>query len=499
MARDKKISLIISAKNQAQGAFASIKKGLGGIASMAKNLFSPTGLIMGGLAGLGLGKLAGSFIETASSFEGLEASLTTTLGSLDKAREAIKYANKEAAASPYTVLEYGEAIRTLSAYGVDYAKVMKTVGDTSAAMNKPLSQAVEALADALQGEGERLKEFGIKQKVAGDQITYTWTDTMGKVRETIAKNNPAIIQETLLGIWNEKYQGGMSKFASTWQGMTSTAKSLWDEFKLAIMDAGPFKIMKDYLAGLIEKVQELKGSGDLQVWAVQTALAVVTSFKHIIQIVAGAGEAVIAFGRALNATYGAAIKIVGGLAAIQLGESSDFLGSAKEAQAKGKNFDGRKAGPELDAYVREIEEKVESLRMTAEAAVAIVEDSEGFGDRLKDVQGRLVSNADKAVQSLDAQAKKIEEQAAAADKAKTAIEGHAKAFEENSIIVRAAADAWATSVLAAFDSEAAGIDRLIDKYRQLNEAAGRKGGTLSSGGSNLAGLERALSDAERTE
>jgi hypothetical protein len=137
--------------------------------------------------------------------------------------------------------------------------------------------------------------------------------------------------------------------------------------------------------------------------------------------------------------------------------------------------------------------------MTAEAAVAIVEDSEGFGDRLKDVQGRLVSNADKAVQSLDAQAKKIEEQAAAADKAKTAIEGHAKAFEENSIIVRAAADAWATSVLAAFDSEAAGIDRLIDKYRQLNEAAGRKGGTLSSGGSNLAGLERALSDAERTE
>jgi hypothetical protein len=33
-------------------------------------------------------------------------------------------------------------------------------------MGKPLQQAVEALSDALQGEGERLKEFGIKQRIA---------------------------------------------------------------------------------------------------------------------------------------------------------------------------------------------------------------------------------------------------------------------------------------------------------------------------------------------
>jgi hypothetical protein len=284
MARDKKISLIISAKNQAKGAFASIKKGLGGIGAMAKKLFSPTGLILGGIAGFGLGKLAGSFIDTASSFEGLEASLITTTGSLAKAREAIAFANKEAAASPYTVLEYGEAIRTLSAYGVDYTKVMKTVGDTSAAMNKPLSQAVEALADALQGEGERLKEFGIKQKIAGDQITYTWVDAMGQVRESVAKNSPEIIQQTLLAIWNEKYKGGMDQFASTWKGLTSTATSLWDEFKLAIMNSGAFELLKKSLQVIIEKINEAKAAGDFQKWADTAGQAIFDVGKAIITV-----------------------------------------------------------------------------------------------------------------------------------------------------------------------------------------------------------------------
>ena len=285
MANERKFSLIISARDKTRAVFGGIRKGISGIGNLARKVFSPTGLIAVAIGGLGLGLLGKSFLDTASSFEDLEASLSTTLGSLEKAREAIKYANEEAAASPYTVLQYGEAIRTLSAYGIQYRDVMRTLGDTAASMNKPLGAAVEALADAIQGEGERLKEFGIKQNVAGNKITYTWTDALGKVRKTIAENNPQIIQKTLTAIWNEKYQGGMEKFGKNWSGLTSTAKSLWDEFKLAVMESGAFDLLKTTLQTIIEKIQEAKKTGDFKRWAEETGAAVMKVAKTTLNII----------------------------------------------------------------------------------------------------------------------------------------------------------------------------------------------------------------------
>lgn len=42
-------------------------------------------------------------------------------------------------------------------------------------MGKDLGQAVEAIADAVNGENERLKEFGIRSKKQGETFTYTYT------------------------------------------------------------------------------------------------------------------------------------------------------------------------------------------------------------------------------------------------------------------------------------------------------------------------------------
>jgi hypothetical protein len=510
MAKNKKISLIISAKNKAKGVLKSVRKGLSDIGGLAKKLFSPTGLIAGGLATLGIGKLASSFIETASSFEVLEASLTTTTGSLEKAREAIAYANREAAASPYTVLEYGEAIRTLSAYGIDYAKVMKTVGDTSASMGKPLQQAVEALADALQGEGERLKEFGIKQSVAGDQITYTWTDTMGKVRQTVAQNSPEIIQQTLLAIWNEKYKGGMDKFATSWKGLTSTAKSLWGEFKKAVMDAGLFDMLKGSLESIINKVQELKNNGDLKLWATKTALAIVQAFQHINTVIGGSAEVAIAFGRAFNAIYGNVVKIVGGLAAIQLNETTEFLNAAKEAQAAGISFDGRDAGPELDAYVREIETRVQSLKATADAAVAIVEKSDAVGASWKGLQGRTVSAANNVATTLNKQVEALKKQAEEQSKHKAQLEEHNKASE--------LAEKYQKNLNTALEQGYSKVGAIREAYNSLTEdlaklgevseqtagkllrlAQARAQSNAGPGGDVTGTIAAALDEAERTE
>ena len=72
---------------------------------------------------------------------------------------------------------------------------LKSLGDAASAMNKPLIQAVEAMADAMTGENERLKEFGIRASMKGDEIAYNWTDSSGKAKHVIIKNNSEIIED----------------------------------------------------------------------------------------------------------------------------------------------------------------------------------------------------------------------------------------------------------------------------------------------------------------
>ncbi|MDK4675262.1 hypothetical protein QG061_10000, partial [Kingella kingae] len=75
-----------------------------------------------------------------------------------------------------------------------------TLGDTAAGMGKPLMQTVEAIADAMTGQNERLKEFGIKaEAIKGtNRIIYEYTDKHGRQMRAMAdKNNREQIRATL--------------------------------------------------------------------------------------------------------------------------------------------------------------------------------------------------------------------------------------------------------------------------------------------------------------
>jgi predicted phage-related tail protein len=71
-------------------------------------------------------------------------------------------------------------------------------------MGKPLMQTVEAIADAMTGQNERLKEFGIKaEAIKGtNRIIYEYTDKHGR---QIENYQPGVVltrrisQEQLLG------------------------------------------------------------------------------------------------------------------------------------------------------------------------------------------------------------------------------------------------------------------------------------------------------------
>src|SRR5690606_14799481 len=121
---------------------------------------------------------------------------------------------------PYDLNQVSEAFVRMRAYGLDpMSGQLRSIGDAAAGMGKSLMQGVEAIADAVTGENERLKEFGIKTKVQGDQITYNWNENGKEMSKTVRKSGPEIIA-ALTDIFG-RFDGAMDKLSKTQAGILS--------------------------------------------------------------------------------------------------------------------------------------------------------------------------------------------------------------------------------------------------------------------------------------
>jgi len=211
------------------------------------------------------------FLDKAAQFEDFQATLKTVEGSSKKAQKAMAWVSDFAAKTPYELDQVTEAYVTLRSYGLEPTNgLLKTLGDTSSAMNKPILQSVEAIADAVTGENERLKEFGIKASKAGGLITYEYTNAKGQQQTaSAADDNRAEIQKTLAAIWNEKYGGAMDERSRTWNGMVSNMSDQWTRFATMVMDAGLFDWMKGKLGNLLTTLNQMAADGSLQALAQQ--------------------------------------------------------------------------------------------------------------------------------------------------------------------------------------------------------------------------------------
>jgi phage tail tape-measure protein len=217
----------------------------------------------GGLLG---GFVGTQIIGTAAQFEDYAATLKVLEGSAEGAQRALNWVSDFAAKTPFELDAVTEAYKKLRSYGLEpTGGMLKTLGDTASAMDKPLMQAVEAVADAVTGENERLKEFGITAHKQGGQITYEYTKKNGEqVRATVDASNRAQIQSTLQAIWNEKYEGAMEERSKTWNGMLSNLSDQWTRFANMLAQAGAFDFLKGELANLLATVDRMAADGSLQ-------------------------------------------------------------------------------------------------------------------------------------------------------------------------------------------------------------------------------------------
>lgn len=177
----------------------------------------------------GVGSLASKLIETERSTGILTSSLKVATGSAQNATEAFGAIQRLATQLPESVDSVSNAFIKLTNMGLDPSEsAIKSYSNTAAAMGKDLNQMVEAVADAATGEFERLKEFGIRSKQQGDQVSFTFrgiTTTVAKEADAITGYLRQIGDVTFAGAATERMKtldGAISNLGDTWDGLFRT-------------------------------------------------------------------------------------------------------------------------------------------------------------------------------------------------------------------------------------------------------------------------------------
>jgi len=193
------------------------------------------------------------------------SSLKTMTGGVDQATAAWAKLEGFAAKTPYSLAEAVQGFTKLKALGLDPSEAaMTSFGNTASAMGKSLSQMIEAVADASTSEFERLKEFGIKAKQNGDQVSLTFqgvTTTIG--------NNAAEITRYLQQIGDVNFAGAMEERAKTLDGVLSNLADNFDALLRTINKGGfgsavtnDVKTLNAALQGLNDTMLNSQKAGD---------------------------------------------------------------------------------------------------------------------------------------------------------------------------------------------------------------------------------------------
>jgi pyridoxine 5'-phosphate synthase PdxJ len=343
------------------GDFTKFAAELGGLEGKIGQFASGTQALMAGAflvpAGVVTG-IAAYGTQIASSYEDANLTLKTLYGSQDAAAEKFQWLQQFAASTPFEFPELLNAATQLKAYGMDVEQYGRTIGDTAAAMGKPIDMAVQALADAQQGEFERMKEFGVKaveitsknyQQLGASaqqagQTALTYMDNNGKQQIAVVdRNNKEMVTSTIAAIWNSRYAGAMEERSKSFTGMLSTIK---DNMTAGLADIAGFDLSTATVetGSLLGVLKELAGVGLTVTGMFANMSEPVQAFVTVVGVaVAGIGllaagtiaytaagelyatimaieiSETLTFGAALSAAIWPATLIVGGLALLAAG------------------------------------------------------------------------------------------------------------------------------------------------------------------------------------
>jgi phage tail tape-measure protein len=201
-----------------------------------------------GFATAGAYKLTKGIIGAATEMQTLKARLQTLAGS--GAAGLWDWATKFAAKTPFELTEIIDSMTQLKAFQLDPVKSLPAIGDFAAAMGRSITDATEAVAEAIQGRSERLRMMAITPEMATAYAqkrgTSAGLDKQGSIVDRGA------YASALFGLMAERGLGGMARMMDTIQGKWSNLADAATRFKMALGGAIAPAIQKGI--GWLEKI-----------------------------------------------------------------------------------------------------------------------------------------------------------------------------------------------------------------------------------------------------
>lgn len=161
--------------------------------------------------------------ETRKEYARFEATLRNATGSSKEAATAMKMLQQLAKETPASVAEWNEAYIKLINRGIKpTSEELIAMGDIAMSQGKDIDQFIEALLDAMTGENERLKEFGITASKNGKTTAYTF-----KGLTTEVDNTDTAIKNYILSLG--KLQGVQGSMATQMNELAGLESNLGDQ------------------------------------------------------------------------------------------------------------------------------------------------------------------------------------------------------------------------------------------------------------------------------
>jgi Lambda phage tail tape-measure protein (Tape_meas_lam_C) len=232
----------------ALGSFADKAKGAGG--GLSKNLATASAAastLKASMLALAGSQVAGALVGTIASYEGLKSALITATKSASGAEAAFSDLRKFADVTPFTLEEATKAYIRMSSAGLKPTiSALTDFGDIASAIpGKTILDFVEAVADGTQGQGRRLKEFGIDLNNQGSNVELVFGGMA-----TVVKNDAASIEEGIRSIARANFGGSMERQSKTLAGQWSTLTDKAAGLAMEIGAGGLLDAMKDVVLGL---------------------------------------------------------------------------------------------------------------------------------------------------------------------------------------------------------------------------------------------------------
>ena len=398
-ALDRRLALGPSLRERAAGfagqAAAGARARIGGWTQSAGSVAG--GLLTAGLAGAVGGSVAlgRGAVQRGGDFVQQRAALEAQLGSREAADRRI---SEIRGIRGVGLTEGVQVANRLGGLGLNAsAQSVRSVAAIAAATpGKSAMDFAEAVADAITLENERLKEFGIRAKVAGDKVSYTFrgvTETVGANAKEIQGYFDRLGQSSLFsGALERKAQGLQGALGSLDDELTVAATAIYEgglsealaevvnEIASLVKESGGGakaigQVLGDAVRSLWAKVKELIGPVSELPEKIRAIVAVAAdAVKLLLDLASAVGKVVETVGPGGVALGLLAVKIGAmtgpiGLATVGLLGLGAAIGAGMKAAVEAAGiFD--KLGGAVEAYGRKQDALYESAKRQAETGRA---------------------------------------------------------------------------------------------------------------------------------